>query len=238
MSFQKLLADVNAMQEAEEALAKSQSASEGAADDKIAAAAADGADTSTNTDPKPDADPNAAPDTDPDADPDTDPDADPDVLGKSFAFTLEDGTTIEAQDGTELVKSLIARVESTETAAAQVLGATVDLIKSQGARLDSQAEMIKSQAATIKAQGEQIAKLANSGRGRTSLLAVSEKIAATTMAKSQAAADEQPITGREILAKAQAALAAGKISGMDAVRIETSVNQGVPLTAAELAKLA
>ena len=48
-------------------------------------------------------------------------------MAKSFSFTLEDGTVVEAEDGTELIKALMNRVEKNEGALAKVLEGTVKL---------------------------------------------------------------------------------------------------------------
>lgn len=136
------------------------------------------------------------------------------TMGKSFALKLEDGTELEAIDGTELVKSLMARVESNEGTVMKALGTAVDLLGKQG-------DMIKSLQDEVK-------KLAGEGRGRKTVVSVSEKpVAGATMAKSQGAADG--LSANEFMAKALAAQASGRLTGLDVARAESALNKGLPV---------
>lgn len=139
---------------------------------------------------------------------------DEETMGKSFALKLEDGTELEAIDGTELVKSLMARVESNEGTVMKALGTAVDLLGKQG-------DMIKSLQDEVK-------KLAGEGRGRKTVVSVSEKpVAGATMAKSQGAADG--LSANEFMAKALAAQASGRLTGLDVARAESALNKGLPV---------
>ena len=139
---------------------------------------------------------------------------DKETMGKSFALKLEDGTELEAIDGTELVKSLMARVESNEGTVMKALGTAVDLLGKQG-------DMIKSLQDEVK-------KLAGEGRGRKTVVSVSEKpVAGATMAKSQGAADG--LSANEFMAKALAAQASGRLTGLDVARAESALNKGLPV---------
>lgn len=139
---------------------------------------------------------------------------DEETMGKSFALKLEDGTELEAIDGTELVKSLMARVESNEGTVMKALGTAVDLLGKQG-------NMIKSLQDEVK-------KLAGEGRGRKTVVSVSEKpVAGATMAKSQGAADG--LSANEFMAKALAAQASGRLTGLDVARAESALNKGLPV---------
>ncbi len=141
-------------------------------------------------------------------------------MGKSFAFTLEDGTVVEAQDGTELVKSLMTRMESTESSMTKALTAAVDLIGKQG-------EMIKSLQADMK-------KLSGEGRGRKAVVSVAEKVpAGQTMAK----ADPQGMSTQEFFAKANQAFSAGKISGQELTVIDVSMRSGMAIDQGLVAKV-
>lgn len=135
-------------------------------------------------------------------------------MAKSFQLTLDDGTVIEAQDGTEMVKALGDRLSSTETMMAKALGDTLALVKGQ-------ADMIKS-------LGDQIKKLSGEGRGRKAVLSVVEKPApaAATMAKSQQA---EGVTPEIFFAKALDAQKAGRISGVDIAVAESCLNRGVAI---------
>lgn len=139
---------------------------------------------------------------------------DKETMGKSFALKLDDGTELEAIDGTELVKSLMARVESNEGTVMKALGTAVDLLGKQG-------NMIKSLQDEVK-------KLAGEGRGRKTVVSVSEKpVAGATMAKSQGAADG--LSANEFMAKALAAQASGRLTGLDVARAESALNKGLPV---------
>lgn len=205
--YEKLLEEL-------ETMAKAMPGDDAADDDKIAAAAA-----------------NANPDADGDGDNDVtgehiEPDGDEgagaeggdgdgdETMGKSFALKLDDGTELEAIDGTELVKSLMARVESNEGTVMKALGTAVDLLGKQG-------NMIKSLQDEVK-------KLAGEGRGRKTVVSVSEKpVAGATMAKSHGAADG--LSANEFMAKALAAQASGRLTGLDVARAESALNKGLPV---------
>ena len=206
--YEKLLEEL-------ETMAKAMPGDEGADDDKIQAAAAaanpdadgDGENDVTGDDLSPEGSEGLGDEGEGDGD-------DEETMGKSFAHTLEDGTELEAIDGTELVKSLMARVESNEGTVMKALGTAVDLLGKQG-------DMIKSLQDEVK-------KLAGEGRGRKTVVSVSEKpVAGATMAKSQGAADG--LSANEFMAKALAAQASGRLTGLDVARAESALNKGLPV---------
>ena len=141
-------------------------------------------------------------------------------MAKSFSFTLEDGTVVEAEDGTELIKALMNRVEKNEGALAKVLEGTVKLIKSQG-------EMIKS------LEGK-VAELSGRGRGRKAILSIVEK-QSPTMAKSE---QSEGMSIQEFMSKAMIAQAEGRITGSDVARAESHLNKGMPVPADTVVKVA
>lgn len=205
--YEKLLEEL-------ETMAKAMPGDEGADDDKIQAAAAaanpdadgDGENDVTGDDLSPEG---LGDEGEGEGDGD-----DEETMGKSFALKLEDGTELEAIDGTELVKSLMARVESNEGTIMKALGTAVDLLGKQG-------NMIKSLQDEVK-------KLAGEGRGRKTVVSVSEKpVAGATMAKSQGAADG--LSANEFMAKALAAQASGRLTGLDVARAESALNKGLPV---------
>lgn len=205
--YEKLLEEL-------ETMAKAMPGDDAANDDKIAAAAAeanpdadgDGDNDVTGEHIKPDGDEGAGAEGGGGDDEET--------MGKSFALKLEDGTELEAIDGTELVKSLMARVESNEGTVMKALGTAVDLLGKQG-------DMIKSLQDEVK-------KLAGEGRGRKTVVSVSEKpVAGATMAKSQGADDG--LSANEFMAKALAAQASGRLTGLDVARAESALNKGLPV---------
>lgn len=194
-SFDALLADITATGED---LTKAIAASD---DGQIAAAAAEG-------------------EGDGEGDEDKDTDKDGEKLTKSLTVIGEDGEQSQAVDATDLLKSLMARVETGEVKTGEVLGAFMGLVKQQG-------ELIKSLAGEVRALGSQ-------GRGRRSVLTVHDKPGATEdLTKSLAAGaaegdGEKPVglNGQEFLAKALAAAKDGRIGYSDASLCETYINRG------------
>ena len=206
--YEKLLEEL-------ETMAKAMPGDDGADDDKIQAAAAaanpdadgDGENDVTGDDLNPEGGEGLGGEGEGDGD-------DEETMGKSFALKLDDGTELEAIDGTELVKSLMARVESNEGTVMKALGTAVELIGKQG-------DMIKSLQDEVK-------KLAGEGRGRKAVVSVSEKpVAGATMAKSQGAAEG--LSANEFMAKALAAQASGRLTGLDVARAESALNKGLPV---------
>lgn len=174
-------------------------------DEKIAAAAAAGDD---DEDDEPDGDEGMGGEGD--------GDGDEGPMAKSFSFQLDTGEVVEAVDGTELVKSLqneVALLKSErETAASQsekVFQAVLGQLKNQG-RL-------------IKSLSAQVEKLSSEGRGRKSIAAPN-----AAMAKSMGA-DAGGLTPDRLLAKANAAFDAGRISGKELTVIDVSLRHGAAL---------
>ena len=132
-------------------------------------------------------------------------------MAKSYTLTLEDGTTVEAVDGGELVKSLINRLERNEAETKEALGTAVTVIKGQG-------ELLKSMAA-------QIDMLSGQARPRKAVLNVTEKPApAADLAKSEAPTNT--INSEELMAKAMTAQAAGRVTGHDIAVAEQMIQMG------------
>lgn len=149
-------------------------------------------------------------------------------MTKSFKVQLADGTEVEAQDGTELVKSLFDRFDESEGVIAKALGATLNLVKSQ-------ADAIKSQGALIKSLNEKVSAISGEGRGRKAILTVVEKATSgdATMAKSE----DNGMTGQEFLAKSNAAFDAGKITGLQLSTIDVSLRNSVAIDPALVSKV-
>ena len=130
-------------------------------------------------------------------------------LAKSFSFTLEDGSLVDAVDGTELIKSLTERFDADKGTMLKALGMTVD--------------MLKSQAAQIETLGNRITKLSGEGRGRKSAVSIAEKVSpGTPLQKSQPTG----LSHTEFFAKADAAQKAGRISAAEIGIAETYLNKG------------
>lgn len=130
-------------------------------------------------------------------------------MAKSFMIRLEDGTEVEAVDGGELLKSMIARVERNEADTKSALEAAVAVIKNQG-------ELLKSMA-------ERMDRIGNKPVQRKAVLSVNEK-PAETLAKSQDGGGT--ISSAELMAKALSAQVAGRVSGIDIAVAEQQIAQG------------
>ena len=209
MSFEKLMAELSSLSTDQETMAKALPADDGKDEQKIQAAAEDGGLGDG------DADNNGGM-------PDGDKDDEGMPMAKSFKFTLEDGTEVEAQDGSELVKSLGERLDATETTMAKALGQAVDLIKGQG-------EMIKS-------MQDQIKKLSGEGRGRKAVVSIVEKPGPGegVMAKSES----QGMSHEQFFAKALTAQKEGRLSGTDIAIAESCLNRGEAIPANIVARVA
>jgi hypothetical protein len=133
------------------------------------------------------------------------------TVAKSFKIVLDDGTEVDAIDGGELVKSLMARIENSETAF--------------GAFATTMTNALVGANDLVKSLQTQVAALADSGRGRKAVLTISERPAATaeTLAKSEAPTGMQP---EEFLTKAMSAQAAGLLRAVDVSAAEIAIGAG------------
>lgn len=140
-------------------------------------------------------------------------------LTKSMT-AIVDGEEVEAVDATDLLKSLDGRLGDVETTLAKGLQVAMGTIKAQGD--------------LIKSLNDQINKLAGQGKGRKSVITVSEKPAAgeSTLAKSE----PQGMTNQEFLLKANAAFAAGKLSGQELTTADVAIRMGQQVPAQIIAK--
>lgn len=156
------------------------------------------------------------PDGDEDGD-DMDGDGDGDEpMGKSFTAVI-DGREVEAFDGTTLVKSLMDKVETSEADMVKAMTAAVDLIKAQGKEI-----------ALLKSE---VARIGGTGQGRKSALNIHEKPA-------PAGSETQPqVTAGDILAKANSAAEAGKITWREASKIDTAIRMGQAPDSALLSRI-
>lgn len=197
--FSQLLVELDAEAEA---LQKGMSAAD---DDSKIAAAADG-----------DADGDGTPDGEdkvPGGPDKTDPDGgeDDEVLGKSFGVTLADGTSVEAYDGTELIKSIMSQ----NMALGQTLKKSMAVIGGLKGQVEANAKLVKS------LQG-QVAKLADSGRGRKAVISITDK---QIPGEGEPAADD--MSADAFMAKAMDMFNAGKLSGNDIARAEAYIGKGL-----------
>lgn len=210
-NFDELLAELTLAAEEQSTLAKAMPADDGEDDEAIAAAAGEGEGEEANPE-----DGEGAGDDGEEAG-----EGDDKPMAKSMTV---DGEEYEVVDAEQLIKSLhdlTGRVDAHEGVLAKALETTLGTIKAQG-------EMIKSLNAKVE-------KLAGQGRGRKTVLAISEKPEpGATLAKSHQ--QEAPKPG-EILAKALSAQQAGKITAHDVSRCEIALQSGVAMPADVLARI-
>lgn len=146
-------------------------------------------------------------------------------MAKSFVVKLEDGSEVEAQDGTELVKSLMGRIDNNEETLAKALGSAVNLIKVQG-------EQIAQTTALVKSLQSKVSELSGEGRGRKTVVSIHEK-PANVMAKSE----PEGLTAQEFMTKSNAAFNAGRISGKDLTVIDVSIRNNQAIDQSLVAKV-
>ena len=159
-------------------------------------------------------------DTDADDNPEDDDDA---PVAKSVL--ADDGQ--EYIDATEMLKSLEARVAEHDDVLAKAMSGTLDVVKSLKATVEAQGDLIKSMQAKMD-------KMAGGGAGRKAVLSVVEKPAAgETLAKSQ---QEEGLTPAQVMAKANAAFDAKRISGQELVALDVALRSGALPDQAILAK--
>jgi hypothetical protein len=132
-------------------------------------------------------------------------------MAKSFKITLQNGEEIDAVDGAELVKSLVARIESNETGILKVLGETAKIAIAQGELIKS----LQTRLGTLEGQG----------KGRKAVLTIAEKPAAAAeeLRKSQ---ETHGLDGDAFMAKALSAQVAGRINGTQVAIAEAHINAG------------
>ena len=136
------------------------------------------------------------------------------ALAKSFRLALDDGEEIEAFDATELVKSLHEELGSLRNESLTVMRQAFDLIKAQNA--------------TIAGLKSEVSALGMSGRGRRSVLSVSEKSSTSEMAKSMPR-EEAGVSKAEFFAKAATAQRAGRLSAQDISLAEAYSSKGMAI---------
>lgn len=151
---------------------------------------------------------------------DGDEDEDENVDGEDLAKSQ---TGDDLVDATDLLKSLMARQDTTEGALAKALHGLTGAMSKQND--------------LIKSLQSEVATLRNQGRGRKTMLNVADRQPIGELAKS-AAAEDGKITPADLLAKSQAAFAAGKISGVEANTVDVCLRNSWPIDASILTKVA
>ncbi len=156
---------------------------------------------------------------------DGDEDDNGEPMAKSFRLVGADGQEIEAMDGGALIKGLMAQQATSQEQFTKSMKAMVSVVQQQGT-------LIKSLTAKVE-------ELAGQGRGRKSVLNIADRSAAAEDPLAKGGQGSQAPTGREILAKASAAYAAGKggLTSLDIARIESRCNRGEPIPAEVVQKV-
>lgn len=151
-------------------------------------------------------------------------------LAKSFKVTGPNGEELDAVDGTEMLKSLEARLEATEASTLGGMGQLLGLVKSQGA--------------LIKSLSEQVGAMASQGRGRKAMLQVHERPDAGVLNKGgaagAAAGGDAAITGptvEEFMTKSSDAFDNKRISGVEFTTIDVACRTGVAVDPALVRKV-
>lgn len=171
---------------------------------------------------------------------------------KSFSLVLEDGTVMEAQDATEMVKCLVDEINlvkgEVKVGAEQMfksLGGTVELITTltEGLKATRQdvvalAEQNKKLVAANAEMAKSLETFGGTGRGRRSVdVVLGDRPNLNGGAGGGGAGAGAAYTPQEIMAKAQSALTAGTISATEATKIETAINMSIMPDKAILAHL-
>jgi len=137
-----------------------------------------------------------------------------------FEFEMPDGTKAKGYDATEMLTAMQANMESLRAESTGVMQQAFVLIKSQATEIE-----------TLK---QRIGELASLGRGRKTVVTVTEKVAAsgaTPLAKSSIGAEPSGMTPDEFFAKAESAQKAGRLSAADISVAEAYMNKGQPIPA-------
>ncbi len=155
-------------------------------------------------------------------------------LVKSFKLVLEDGTEMEAQDATEMLKCLVTEVETVKAGAkaeveelTKALGDAMGVIGDLTEGLKQTREDVLALAKRgdeLQASNTLLTKalggIGNQGRGVRSVT-----LGARPQLNGGAAAQPKHAP-QEILAKATSALAANQITTTEAMRIQSALNMG------------
>lgn len=146
-------------------------------------------------------------------------------MTKSFTAVI-DGEEQEVIDGTEMLKSLQAQVDTANAELATINGERATENEHLAKSMGLVADLLKEQGALVKSLQAQVEKLSNEGRGRKSVTQPTAE-----MAKSLA--QSEPLNAGTFMLKANAAYDAGRITGKDltvcdvAIRMGSEVDQSI-----------
>lgn len=207
--FNELLAELEAAAAEQDTLAKALPQDDGADDKTIQAAAAEGDEGEEEDEGE-----------EPESTEEGAESAEDEKKEHMTKSMVVDGEEYEVVDVEQLTKSLAehdSRLQLHDETLTKALQTTLGALKSQS-------ELIKS-------LSQRVETLSSQGRGRKTMVSIAEK--PTTLAKSD---PEQDSPG-QIMAKAQSAHAAGRITGLDVARCEAAFNSGVAAPADVLSKI-
>ena len=223
--FSALLDELAALQAGNTDMAKAMKTEDAEDDEKIAAAADTDGDGKTEGAAEGESEAKGG---DKDGD-----DKDDEYFGKSMSVTLEDGSQVEAFDGTEAIRGLHQRIDALaekidgqagNDMMAKALGGVGDGLKGlQG--------VVKDQGEMLKALRSEVATLRSSGTGRKATLSVHEKPTA-------APAQPDGLTPDQVMTKAMSAAEAGKITAREVATLESYFGRGLKPPADLLARIA
>lgn len=217
MSFEKLLKDIQTLDAEQETMTKALPAGDGKDDTNIQAAAEEGGDMEGKED------------GDEDGEGSDGANGDEQPLGKSLGtVTLENGEKVDAVDGTEMMKSLMADMALLKTA-------NVTRDEQVMKALEGAVGLVKSQATMLKSLQAQVAKLGGEGRGRKTVVSIAEKRAVT--GSNEGGGQEQGMTADTFMAKSHEAWSAGRITGKDLTVIDVSLRQNIAIDQGLLSKV-
>jgi len=204
--FAELLAQLQAEQDSQEALAKALPKAGEDGDKKIEAAAAEGEEGKEGEEGE-----TISADGE-------------EGEGMAKSLTNEDGEVVI--DATEMLKSMQADIAEHGDVLAKALPQVLVLVQGQSKMLQQQGDLIKS-------LQTRVAELAGQGRGRQSVITVSEK-PAETLVKSE----PNGLTPQEFMLKANNAFEKGAITGLQLTALDVALREGKPVDQAILAKVA
>lgn len=141
-------------------------------------------------------------------------------MGKSFQMTLEDGTQVEAFDGTAAIAELVQQN-------AELRGAVEDLQKAFGAAVEvikQVREAQTEQGTMIKSFGAKVSTAVSSPSGRRSMVSIIEKLSPAEAGKPRAEEGPNPL---RLMAKARDLCQSGKMTWDQMSRIEAYQGRGM-----------
>lgn len=144
------------------------------------------------------------------------------TFGKSFQVTLEDGTTVDAFDGTAMMKALnekVVRLEASNQALAADRDAALQVVtQSIG--------LIKSLQGTVATLQADVNRLANAGTGRRAVVNVLDK-----PGTGQLLGKSDGLSAGDLKAKALEAQRAGRIGATEVARVDAYLGKSLQLPA-------